>query len=123
MSKVPPTPFWVMPPAPLRLPLKVMVLAVFVTLSTLLLFKVPVPLRVRLLVPPIEGVLLAAKTKLLPKLAVSEDLKVPPFKLSVPVPRAFVATPICRMPLVSVVIPVYELLLAPEMLNVPPEPF
>ena len=93
-------------PAPLKLPLSVIVLAVFVTLRVLLLFKVPVPLSVILLAPPIVGVLLAATTKLLAKAVVSEEFNVPPFKFRVPVPSAFVATPICRVPLVRVVAPV-----------------
>ena len=92
ISKMPP--LFVMLPAPLKLPLKVI-----------------------LLLPPIVEV--PEKLNPLPRVVVKLDCKVPPFNASAPVPNAFVATPICKVPFVKVVAPEYELLLPPETINVP----
>ena len=96
-------------PKPLLLPLiapKVTVPAEFVTFRVLPEFNVPVPLKVRLFALLIAGVALAANVKSLARVVVKDALKVPPFKFNVPVPRAFVATPIRKVPLVKVVLPV-----------------
>ena len=109
MASVPPDELSVILPEllALKLPLTVVV-PVFVTLNVLPLLNVPALLSVKLLVPliamlpPITYGLLIAAVKL--------DCKFPPFKFSVPavavVPKALLVAPICRVPFVTVTIPV-----------------
>lgn len=81
------------------------------------LLKEPVPLIINALDPLIVAV--PPTVKLFASVAVKLDCKLPPFNASALVPNAFVATPIRKVPLVTVVAPLNELLFAPEIANIP----
>ena len=114
-TTVPPVPFSVMASPPLRMLLKVMVLAVLARVKEPDV-KPPVPDIVRFCVP----LMVAAPptVKLLARLAVRLDCRLPPFRARAPVPNPFVAEPTCNVPVVLVTVPVYEPL-APETMSVP----
>src|SRR5579862_6429256 len=113
----PPGAFSVNAPLPLKSLLNV-VMAEFVTVKLLPFVILPVPLNVKLAAPLIVAA--PPTVKLLVSVAVSVNCKSPPFKSNAPLPNAFVATAICNVPAVKVVVPENEALLVPETTKVPP---
>jgi hypothetical protein len=99
---VPPTPFIVTPPAPEKAPFSV-VAAVDVTANTP--DKTPPLVSVRSLLPPMVEPPAPTLTLLLPSVADTVEVSVPPLRLRTPALNALVAAPAARVPPLSVVAP------------------
>lgn len=108
-----------LPLLPLRVTLPALWLILPLPESALAMLRLPESASVRVLPLPIVPVdpvklrlwlplmlVLPPTLKLFAMVAVSEDCKLPPFRFKLPLPRAFVALPTIKLPLLNVVLPV-----------------